>query len=603
MAFVYRAARQTLTNPDNGQDIGPGLYISPDYGNKKSSTNKVPFQTSVFRDLSLHKNESQIGPGYYYKDNRHENFLKMINKDNEKKKNPLYRSIDVDKQTPFGFYLSEDIRQKYGFLSKDKRFRNQSTEVENPGPGSYNLDKRNKLSPLTSTRVKPSKNLVDEQIVELVGSPKRITSIPCKEQSYGYEVKGDHVIKMNTNPEHGKYLSGGKEDSAGPGQYDVVSPNYWLKKKGTQWSKYKTGRSQTLTSQNKSTAANTNAEDFEFSNDKRIKEEINKENRKLEKNKLQKLFKEHGRRRRSLTNEFHGSPNNSLIENLVKQESPGPGYYIDVYEHSSFKRDPVPEKLQKFGSGSQRFIPDHVTIEGSVGPGAYFVDDVNSRKVKQANERLYKSPPFLSSAKRIEDMKDDFNPSPASYNVELKPNINKAGSTKCIFGSSEIRLPEKSKESNPGPGSYIPLDKWNKISTNDILKMMKPKFQDNAKIVEEKDKVVEVPPVGSYNAELIDSINYRIEKKNSKFNSVNAPFLSVNKRFKYKNINEKIGPGSYDQESKVGKVNEKEFHPPFGNSDNRFRHEKNATFNGPGAYNQDSYFNWNRKSYNILYYS
>jgi len=601
MAFVFRATKQTLTNPDNNSDIGPGLYISPDYYNKNISQNKVPFQTSVFRDLQTSKNESAVGPGSYYKDDRYENFLKMINKESEKKKNPLYRSIDIDKQTPFRFYLAEDLRQKSGFLSKDRRFRPQSIDLDGPGPGSYNSDKKIQKSP-TMARVKPFKNLVDEQISELVGSPKRITSIPTKKQGYGYEVKGDSVVRMNDNPDKGKILSGMKNDCAGPGQYEIAYPDYWVKQKGTQWSKYKAAKSQTYTSANKSTAANTNAEDFEFFNERRLKEELNKENRKLEKLKMQQLFKEQGRRRRSLANEFHGSPNTSLLEKYANQNSPGPGYYIDIYDHSAFKKDPVPEKLQKFGSGSHRFIPSHVTIEGSVGPGAYFVDDINSRKMKQMNEKAKISPPFMSSGKRSDQKSVDLNPGPASYNIELKKSVPE--NPKCIFGSSEIRLPEKKiTMKSPGPGSYIPLEKWNKITTNDVLKMMKPKFQENVKVFEEKDKDQGVPPVGAYKNDYINSINYKIEKKNSKFNSVNAPFLSINKRFKFKSENDELGPGKYEIEKKLGKINDMEFHPPFLQSDNRFKYDKNLTANGPGAYNQDSYFNWNKKSFNILYYS
>jgi len=602
MAFTSRATRLPPSNTESNADVGPGLYISPDFMTKKVSPNKVPFQTSVFRENKLKQNDSLVGPGYYYRDDRHENFLKMINKDTEKKKNPLYRSIDVDKQTPFGFYLAEDLRQKSGFMSKDRRFRQQSIDSDIPGPGSYNFDKKLNKSPSMTSRIKPLKNIVDEHNIELVGSPKRIVTIPTKRNCYGYEVRGDSVIRMNQNPDSGRMLSGTLNDSAGPGQYDVASPDYWLKKKGTQWSKYKTGRSQTISTANKSTAGNSNVEDFEFSNEKRIKEELNKENRKLEKIKMLQLFKEQGRRRRSLANEFHGVSNKSMLENIASQSSPGPGYYIDIYEHSSFKRDPVPEKLQKFGSGSQRFIPDHVTIEGSVGPGAYFVDDINAKKFKQASDRIKKSPPFLSSQKRESQTQGDISPGPASYNLDKYTNKVLYENTKCIFGSSEIRLPERAEKKSPGPGSYIPLEKWNKITTNDILKMMKPKFQENIKIKEEKDVVSNIPPVGTYNTD-INSINYKVEKKNSKFNSVNAPFLSVNKRFKYKTSNQNVGPGMYELEGSLGKKSDKEFHPPFLQSDNRFKTDKNMTINGPGAYNHESYFNWNKKSYNILYYN
>ena len=117
--------------------------------------------------------------------------------------------------------------------------------------------------------------------------------------------------------------------------------------------------------------------------------------------------------------------------------------------------------------------------------------------------------------------------------------------------------------------------------------MMKPKFQDLPNVEEDKDRVPEIPPVGTYNSDYINSINYKVEKKNSKFNSVNAPFLSVNKRFKYKTSDSNVGPGKYESDSAFVKINDIEFHPPFLQSDNRFKTEKNLTVNGPGIRSEE----------------
>ena len=139
MAFVNRSERNTMPLPENN-DIGPGLYISPEIHGNNLKPNRVPFQTNVFRDFKIKKDISNIGPGYYYKDDRHEKFLKYINKDEEMKKSPIYRSIEFNDSGPLNLVGLEDLRERKGFLSKDKRFKSETLFDElRPGPGSYNL--------------------------------------------------------------------------------------------------------------------------------------------------------------------------------------------------------------------------------------------------------------------------------------------------------------------------------------------------------------------------------------------------------------------------------------------------------------------------------
>ena len=58
-----------------------------------------------------------------------------------------------------------------------------------------------------------------------------------------------------------------------------------------------------------------------------------------------------------------------------------------------------------------------------------------------------------------------------------------------------------------------------------------------------------------------------------------------------------LGPGYYYKEKKTVR---KQMFPPFNQSDRKWKNQYVGEFlTGPGQYNTDSYFNWNKKTYNI----
>ena len=128
-------------------------------------------------------------------------------------------------------------------------------------------------------------------------------------------------------------------------------------------------------------------------------------------------------------------------------------------------------------------------------------------------------------------------------------------------------------------------------------------------------KTESTPPIGSYNLEKVQSIEGDLSKvKNNK----KIPFGVASTRFIYKNRNNNpnIGPGTYlNQENlKNQTISSKNYkNIPFNSTTTRddalgethTTHNPNElrlkSENGPGTYKIDSYYDWNKKSYNIQY--
>ena len=126
-------------------------------------------------------------------------------------------------------------------------------------------------------------------------------------------------------------------------------------------------------------------------------------------------------------------------------------------------------------------------------------------------------------------------------------------------------------------------------------------FRD--KIMKENHKQ---PGIGEYDIENINTIDSNTKKSISV--SKNQPgFGSSFKRFYiFKNqINENNGVGTYDLKFPDNKIYQQNaaFLGIAGRTDIDDNKKKNLINPnaGPGSYRKDSYFDWNKKSYNILF--
>ena len=79
---------------------------------------------------------------------------------------------------------------------------------------------------------------------------------------------------------------------------------------------------------------------------------------------------------------------------------------------------------------------------------------------------------------------------------------------------------------------------------------------------------------------------------------VEVPFNSMKKRFIENKVETNLGPGQYFKEVNVKEKDQSL--PPFRTNEKRFKNEnKMETDIGPGLYNQSSFFDWNKKTYNV----
>ena len=249
-----------------------------------------------------------------------------------------------------------------------------------------------------------------------------------------------------------------------------------------------------------------------------------------------------------------------------------------------------------------------------------------NKKNKIIIKRIDKAELIREIAKSL---KTDYssNPGPGSYDPQL---IQKNNFSYEIgnFGSLERRFPVyKKTNEEEGILTYLHLDTWGpkkrtnylkKIIPQNILKKLKEGLSMN-KMNLFREKIMQEsriqPCLGTYDTEKINTIESRV--KNAANASRNMPpFGIATKRIL---IEEKLKQdknnkmGYLTQEEKIEKNEKKNNKNNYASFLSKTRRDDIDNFNkirianiggkigGPGYYKTDSYFDWNKKSYNILF--
>ncbi len=375
---------------------------------------------------------------------------------------------------------------------------------------------------------------------------------------------------------------------------------------------------------------------------------IYKEKKREEKEKVFKHFRDKRQKLLEMKTLKSGVEDELLNKHVIYQE-PGPGYYNAELVTSAFKNQRLPEKFQTFGSSSLRFQENSVY---DIGPGSYFKDDqrLEKKKLKQyLNEKVN----FSANQMHVrEDLKkerlqnyenrlginglinkhklrsDGSSPGPGWYET-IGNNFQKKTISNCgQFGSIQKRFTEENFNYEiPGPGSYLGIPKSQTATISGTLHklLVKPKkiktddeknkpdltlFPKNDEDEEIKNEKNKIPSVGQYNSDILFSLGYKVAKNVNKFNGISIPFNSVEKRFlsyTKRTAAGTIGPGQYHRDNSLNNMRNTVSHsPPFNTSADK--KGGNPLYNlytvgntGPGSYNVSSYFDWNKKSYNIQY--
>jgi len=636
MAFVFKTERE-LDKIKSSSSLGPGEYL-PLTEPRKYSISKEPFLSST-KEYSPKINDVP-GPGAYYHDDTLIKYLKNIQNEKISEQNDKVHLIAKG-----GSVELHPNTEKIGFNSKTKRFKIWEGCDISPGPGQYfstMSKKKDKASKLREEEFFSKQKIKIKKINEF----QRIPTIPSKVQEFGFDVLDNGSLIQKQNPDMYKTFTGEKGDTVGPGSYEIEKPSNW-RRTGTEWSKLKVERdfikkaktpknsSTCLTSTNFSenntytknsfyvpTNSNTNKQYNLTSNETEANPNLsnkNKTSQEISKTKNKTSEKNVFKCRILNCMRYNGKRLNKkeTFESVIKGNFPGPGYYYDPFRTSSFFFKPTPEFKQFFGSRLERFTPNN-TVQNNLGPGEYFEKSMNKTSVGFA--------PFSSKTNRfyksfVPENKIDL-PGPGEYTLKsftYKPNKLKKNNvaSKAKFGSNEKRFADvinnKWKYSIPGPGYYNP-DEDNKLDMNkkftktfygknifNLIHKTNPLKNFSFRKKLNKDKI---PPIGTYNPDLIFSIDYNNKKKVFETkNSKSAFETTFNKKKKIKNKIDKnnvnIGPGYYYHEKKQTnlKPSPQFYSSHYNNSDKWF---KNSNPNvGPGKYDINDYYEWNKKSFNI----
>ena len=661
MAFVFREEKLKKIRPNTA--LGPGQYL-PITNTKlvKSNDGRAPFESSVKKFNTIYNDSlSKLpGPGKYYQDPVNEKTRKLRNLSSIKysgQEENLLQDKYLSK-TGNNFktkYEVNEVKEVLGFEVKDKRFKNVSNY--NPGPGDYIIPdelliKNKKIRAKSALEVN-IKNKNKNKNRKIISAP----SIPYNDN--GFEIDDNNSLIKLEDPNEFMMFRGDKKESVGPGSYNLDNPKIWFKN-GTSWSKMKGNK--TMNKLNKEQKKNENESKIstrpqtalEISQNMVSTHSINsvsdytnmsrastakmlktaREQRKWNMIQMRKDFKEETQKRRNKSNRIPLLANDiydKQIQKFNNKQTPGPGYYLDIEKESDFyKRSiPYPEFKQFFLSNNERFPEEKINV--MLGPTTYFKQNIyynSSFNTGEIDKRIdinkAKETPFSTREKRFNNInskngnigaKQMKTPGPGSYD----PQYIKHKSTNKkynIFNINQKRFGPTSSElkwlmMTPGPGDYInPYTATGTRNTllingiyTDIRKgkeilRQKSKTQKPLKPVENEGN----PGVGTYDPDKVMSIAYKnrkISKERKENEKLKIAFDSHIKNEKIKNeLKSNLGPGIYYKELPIKAPF---IRSPFQNEEERMKETNIGSGIEPGHYNVKSYFDWNKKTYNVSY--
>lgn len=607
MAFVGKSKKE-VSEPlrKNNDNLGPGEYL-PQTQIKKIKLYKEPFLSTI--NGTLHKLSDVPGPGSYYQDETLIKYLKNIKNDKTNEKNEQNNTIINEDDN-----LEKQNNEKLGFNSKSRRF-NKTMGFGCPGPGYYfpMIKKFDRLKKLKEEELYSKKMNRLYKIKEF----QLIPTIPSKNQQFGFDILEGGKLIQKQDPNMYQVFSGEKGDTVGPGNYEIENPKDWHKT-GPQWSKSKEIRGCNITS-NKQPKTDIQSSSSTYYSDSNLKNSnilstISTNNNNI-KDKLKNIdivsvgLDEMKSTILNKTNLIKKNIVNSHCQrysriSLTKKDfTPGPGFYIDRFKNSSFHSKIIPEDKQFFGSNVKRFFK--LSTFNNPGPAEYFKDN-------KSNSVSYFAP-FSTNEKRFiysfvpkekENIPSPFQYKMKSFTDDPKGTKTKATSPQGQFGFCQKRFIRNSSEdwknSLPGPGLYDPEKPRKHISCKKIVNSSKYGKNNTS-----NENLQNYQSNHYFDPHSIFTIKYKNKKKTGSVNLKSAIFFRTNpfnkkilpKSFSCKTLKSKIGPGSYFNEKFIKTT---QVVPAFHQSSEKMIQWGNGSSNdGPGYYNLDSYFDWNKKTYNI----
>ena len=573
MAFVYRADRDINLTTIETTQAGPGQYTQ-DIILKTEPESSIPFNTSSIRETSYLSNGP--GPAAY-----------------DTSRNILKKSYGINTTSPeyktFDTYTNEPKENL--FISSEPRFKNENSRYSIPGPGSYNLIIDRSINNGNNKNLIPKNNLSYENF-----SPLRISSIPSKGNCYGFNINKDGVLILQDDPKINDKYTGEKNNSVGPGRYDVIG-----KKKILGNVTFNKAIGHNFLGKN---SGKTSIIDFEKEIPNKKKDIIIGINR--ERLKRMKIYKNSNL---ALKDNEHKEDIDLTNNNNINKIFPGPGAYYSEYGNAIIKPKEKDIKFQNFGSSLSRSLnsipreyKNDILQNINMYPSLDEKKNLNIKNYEYENqirpnsniEKKEEGEKILNKLKK-DKKKQESILGPGSYNPD---NKFKKPTTKIQqFNIKQNRFPKNEYDNKvPGAGAYLSQLNW----VPPHKEFNKDKFQEEMILIElnrkKKKKIFSGPSPAEYFPERAISIKTDVMKE---FNKNRPPFNFCDKRFRSFDKNNVIGVGSYnlrkDFKAKEGKV-------PFSVGEKRIEEEfVKDDRASPASYNRDSVFDWNKKSFNVLF--
>ena len=620
MAFVYRSSRnkddqkkfQNNLPPLNNLDYDTLPDITKRYNSKNNNvkSNNAPFGVKASKESPKNKyNSNSPGPGAYQIE---ENFLK--------------KSFNQNLTSPFDPESIEGNPTQL-FITKERRFKyTNKTDNDYPSPGEYFTENNKNFKKTNPKYPKPKKYKIFD--------PNRKISIPSDDFYYEVKNNGDVEVKQDINELKKNW------NNTGPGSYNVG--HYTKNNNSIDWSRTVNDIKKDKNKINDK--VNENIESLKINTQVNSFNKFNDSLQNVNNTATQQNIKDLNYNLNVLTNKLCGTETTKSDEkNKDKtEENPGPG----DYEISPYINVPICfSNVTNFGSNSSRGLlypkKDNKILIGhkdrkflAIIKNNYkksehdksldFGRKLNNSEIKQNKGIIKKILPidsyrmndfYINSLKERnlinkKILMDQIGP--GSYDPSFSFYKNKKDNDIQNFGILEKRFKENI-DNNPGVGSYSLQNSFIKkksnyispvppnISKKNLEGISSPRLQEmKMQIYSENHKQ---PGVWNYFPEIVNSIDYRVYKL-AKSSEKKPGFNNGEKRFYEKE--QKI-----ENDNQVGKYNllfkEKEFgqrNCPFGSKAEKFDYkEPNMEQKqlGPGAYRYDSYFDWNKKSYNMLF--
>ena len=632
MAFVFRSSKNLEEQIKTQNNIFPVNvpYFSdePEITKKYFSKNNIiksmaPFGVKALKESSYQKdNSNNPGPGTYHLP---ENILK--------------KSFNQNLTSPSDPENIEGSPAQL-FISKERRFKNMykdNKENINQSLSDYNYEK-NKILKYSEKKAYPQ---YPKPKKYKIFDPNRQISIPSDDFYYQINSKGEVEVRQNNKTNNKNW------NNTGPGSYDVkfISKNnnsIDLSRTVNDIKKNKNNDNDKLI-ENKNLKINTQINTFHnFIN---TESSLNNGGN-ISTNGMNTNIEKFANKICYTTNlnyvEETKKPKKDKLEIKV-EDIPGPG----DYDITLFMKTPICfSNVTNFGSNASRGLlypsKDNKILIGhkdnellpiiknnnksfehnkslSLENKEY---DINRRRNKHRNKLKLPNDSNKLNSMYINNLKErnlinkkilmtqvgpgSYDPTTSLYKYKKENDIQN-------FGALDIRFKEDNeKMNNPGVGTYSLEGDLIKKKSMFISPIPSNIIKRNSEGIS-KDKLQEMkmylnsernkqPGAGDYCPELVNSLNYKIYKEAK--NSEKKPgFNNGQKRFfEPKN--------KYEDENHVGKYNilpkEKEFSQqirPFGSKAERnsFDEERGRNNNIGPAYRYDSYFDWNKKSFNMLF--